>query len=230
MESRKIFPSVTDSELRSNILTQLLSTNHMIPSLYTFQEDTKYLEPCAKIIKCLLPHAFKGSVRRAITRTYTDVSQKEGNVLIQDGEKSFTLSPGGELSRFYFGYRQLWLYAMRHFPEMIGIPPLKDTGRPKPPVKERDEDCWNDFAQLAFNLGFRSQEIQGLRRGPDNSTIREDSRSDLPDHSVDVEGEPISRRCGKPYLTSHEFDKKYLFPISLYTPTRQSPKQGITSS
>ena len=51
-------------------------------------------------------------------------------------------------------YRQLWLYGMRHFPEMTGQPLRKDPGKPKPPRPAIELIWWYGFTQLALDCGY----------------------------------------------------------------------------
>lgn len=69
--------------------------------------------------------------------------------------------------RLDLGYRVLWLFAMRHYPQMA-----KDTRRDgllaKAPSKKADEAVVYEMAALARKLGFRSTQITGLlSRSPD---------------------------------------------------------------
>src|SRR6186713_3303299 len=54
MDEGMIFPSLQNRDARQAILTSIQSIRCMIPSLRTFFEDLKYLEPCSLILKSLL--------------------------------------------------------------------------------------------------------------------------------------------------------------------------------
>lgn len=55
-------PAVTAGDQRSQIFDRVCSIEHVIPSIHTFFEDTKYLELPARILKELLPGKCKGSM------------------------------------------------------------------------------------------------------------------------------------------------------------------------
>jgi len=55
MHTHVLFPMIIEPEVRSRILSNIQTTDCIIPSLYTFFEDTKWLEPCAKTLRNLLP-------------------------------------------------------------------------------------------------------------------------------------------------------------------------------
>src|SRR5947207_25155 len=46
MLSGELFPAIKADDIRSQIFNRLCSIKHIIISIHTFQEDTKYLEPC----------------------------------------------------------------------------------------------------------------------------------------------------------------------------------------
>lgn len=51
IESREIFEKVSHEEARENILRTLQEIEDMIPSLRSFSESLKFLEPCCNILK-----------------------------------------------------------------------------------------------------------------------------------------------------------------------------------
>ncbi|KAI9727190.1 MAG: hypothetical protein M1834_008498 [Cirrosporium novae-zelandiae] len=223
MSSNKIFKRVKNPNHRSEILSQILNIPYIIPSLHTFQKNTIYLEPCAKIMKAMLPEKFQSSIQREYFKIYTsrdDLSErliKEGSEIIESVEKKRLLD-----------YHALWLFCMRHYPDMIGISPLRDPGQPKPMIKEPNDGCWSDFANLAFDLGFRSEKIREARHAPMHDT-REYNVLNSPQLSVDTGGAPVDERCGMPRMSSYRCDKKYLFLKWMdYHPT-ESPREKITS-
>jgi len=174
MHDKRIFPTVSSGDTRAMILTRLMAIDGRIPSLYTFFEDTKYLEPCAKIMKCLLPPKQRlTSLYRSFRHMYTAIEQRTGQVKVYSAESLCSLLPGSEDVGIDLGYRQLWLFAMRHFPEMVGVNPRKDAGKPKPEIQKSHQDHWFRFAALANGLGFNSQEIRDLRRlKPDERMVQ----------------------------------------------------------
>lgn len=160
----KLFPRVVDSLVRKGILDRLKQFDRMIPSLHTFLEDTKWLEPCVKIIRSLLPSGCRDPTRESIFKMYNG-----SNILrVQDSSMTFTEYEGSEVRNVEYGYRQLWLFAWRHFPELSGVMPRKDNGEPKPQPKASNEQCRYQFAQLASTLGFQSSVITAVQeRDPD---------------------------------------------------------------
>ena len=106
-----ILPAVTADHQRSRILDRACSIEHVIPFIHTFLEDTKYLEPPARILKELLPGKCKGSMSQYFSALYSGQTK----VKVQTSEFTFEdrILPSGRSA--WLSYRQLWLFALRQF-------------------------------------------------------------------------------------------------------------------
>lgn len=151
MRRNEIFPCLAFEGHRESVVGRLCSVKHMIPSLHTFLEDTKYLEPCAKIMRGLLGSKVHGSVQQAFDRQHN--GQKA--VVTQDDEERTTeqFFQDGCQAR-WMAYRQLWLFAWRHFPEMTGVAPRKDPRTAKPIAPGVEYNWWHGMSQLARKCGY----------------------------------------------------------------------------
>ncbi len=54
MASRKLFPFITDPAVREKIRLNVLQTEGLILTLWSYSEDTKYLEPLVNAMKILV--------------------------------------------------------------------------------------------------------------------------------------------------------------------------------
>ena len=170
IRSRSIFQRVASDEDRSQIWQRIRTIPHTITSLHTFLEDTKYLEPCAKILKKLLPSGFKGTVHQAFVKRHNG----QRDALLQTSELASTSVTMPIMDCVDVAYKQLWLFAMRHFPSMSGVQPRKDNGKRNRTLAGAEGDWWHNFAGLAFTNGFQSKEIDLLRaENPDERLARE---------------------------------------------------------
>ncbi|KAE8391594.1 hypothetical protein BDV23DRAFT_69197 [Aspergillus alliaceus] len=147
----------------------------IIPSLHTFFRDISYLELCANAVKRLVVlNKQQLTVRSALVHSFRS-SRSNGSCLIQTSETSFRRQPGSRDERISSGYRQIWMYAMRHYPDMA-----KDLQRgPKAnPTRAKarataDESVIHRIATLAKQLGFRTPPIKAiLRQSPDHQIAR----------------------------------------------------------
>lgn len=62
MLSGELFSIIKGDDTRRQIFDIICSIKSSIISMYTFIQDTKHLEPCARILKKLLPGKCKGSL------------------------------------------------------------------------------------------------------------------------------------------------------------------------
>ncbi|KAL9132046.1 MAG: hypothetical protein Q9217_000174 [Psora testacea] len=116
-----ILPAVKSPDLQKKLLQRILAVEHTIPSIYTFLEDTKCLEPGARILKGVLPTKCKGSLAQAFRALHN------GQTRFKEQTSAFSyrhrdLPTGSEVE--WLSYRQLWLLPIRHFPT-----PKKDSAK-----------------------------------------------------------------------------------------------------
>ena len=151
LSSREIFASPCFDAHREQILQRVREIPHLIPTIHTFLEDTKYLEPCAKVMKVLLHGKVNGSIRQAFDRLHN--GQRTFFEQLDEAEDVERLLDSGSEARWR-SYRQLWLFSWRHFPEMTGQSPRKDPQRPTPVKLSIEYSWWRAIADLASRCGY----------------------------------------------------------------------------
>ena len=162
-DSGKLFSRISEEEKRRSIWKNIATITCLIPSLYTLFEDLKLLSPCVKIMKALIEPPFKGSLHDMMEQRFSGANQTTGEIVTQETETVFSTRAGSGADQFEFGYRQLYLFALRHFARMIGECAKKEKDRPKPTIEEPDPVTWHRFALLADRLGFDSEIIRKLK-------------------------------------------------------------------
>lgn len=162
-DSGKLFSEIKEGDMRRSIWNNISRIACLIPSLYTLFEDLKLLSPCVKIIKALIERPFKGSLHDMMEQRFSGANQATGTVVVQDTETVFNMCEGSVADQIEFGYRQLHLFALRHFARMIEECLKKEKDRPKPTIQEPDPVTWSQFALLADRLGFDSEVIRRLK-------------------------------------------------------------------
>ena len=168
VECGKIFREFDEQE-RIELWVRLCSatTNCLVPSLYTFFENCKYLQAAADGMKRLMHLERRETIRSVLERGFHDTETPEdaSTCMIQISASSHKLVPANGGDRFDLQYRQLWLYALREFPDM----PAKGKQNLAGPKRgSADENVVFNFAHLAHSAGFRTPEIdQLLQRDPD---------------------------------------------------------------
>ncbi|KAI9772442.1 MAG: hypothetical protein M1840_000645 [Geoglossum simile] len=169
----ELFPAVQAPQDWQSIWSNLRQVEGLIPSVYTFFEDAKYLKPCARIMKQLFGKT-KLTVYQAMCRIFLGCNQSDDEYILQGSEKVFQSIPGSLKDQVEFGYRQVWLYSWRHFTELIEECPRKEDGQDTPAPQEPDRNAWYHFAALASKLGFQSEQIDRLTLlDPDREAARD---------------------------------------------------------
>ena len=211
---------------RVEIWARLQTLDYLIPSLFTFFEDVKYLELCANCVKWLLTVSPRDTVLAALQRTFSDTNQKPRRAMIQVTESDFIYRPANIADQVELGCRQLYLYAMRHFPSMPNE--LKGKDFLAKPTGEVDRRVLCEFAHLASRLGFVSPKIETLKANPNSTPSRAESRPPKTFLVTDGPGESINRRCGIPTTQAFKDDRAFLFIDRLHGEV--TPRgEGITS-
>ncbi|KAK4899885.1 hypothetical protein LTR49_027553, partial [Elasticomyces elasticus] len=189
-----IFPNI-ESNHREAIKGRIRTCDRIL-SFHSFFEDTVYLEACHHSMRCLL----NGGVR-AYHKSF---------------ESAFRNNFNGSDDAFPERYLQLWLYAMRHFPELsdqAASSPRKDKGNPRPPRANARGDRRQAFISFASSLGFRC--FPDLNSKPGETLPDVPLALNNPCTSTDFVDVPIRARCNRPFERSFYIDRKYLFPEQL---------------
>jgi hypothetical protein len=226
----------------------MLSMSCLIPSLFTFFENLKYLEPCAKVLRGLLPPKQKRSIFEALSACYVSPDQLHVEYSHHDIR---TQVPASADCLRVFGYHQLWLFALRNFPSMTDVAPRKDPMKPKPQTATSNPLLWQEFARLAILLGFKTAaatqyascdgEVELAKQMLDRGGVTSSTEQDivrvaeiiksLTRRRVRAEAAELfsdksiarERRCGRPYEADHESDRASLFLPLIH---RQAVGQG----
>ena len=118
MQKGELFSAFSEQE-RNAVWDTLQSVDGLIPSLLTFFNDFKSLQVwsrCAKVLK-IVP--LRGTVFTALKQSFNETNQQMNSCVIQEAESIFTVKLRNMINPVDLGYRQLFLYTMRHHREMI---------------------------------------------------------------------------------------------------------------
>ena len=162
--SGQVFSEFTAEE-RELIWNKLKAFDRLIPSLYTFFEDFKYFTACAECIQRLLvTNKNQPTIYSAMGYMFQPETA-ECRILIN---KSNQRTVRGSYRKILdVSYRELWLFAMRHYPQMAKDP-QRDDLLAKVASEKADEAVVYEMAKLAKSLGFESAQINSiLSKSPD---------------------------------------------------------------
>jgi hypothetical protein len=103
---------------REAIWSESRSIDYLIPSLFTFFEDLKYLRACADCLKRLVKLSRRKTVRTALGQKFPYVEEAGDEYVLEVAESTIVDRSGRAVDRLDLRYRHLWAFAMRHYPEM----------------------------------------------------------------------------------------------------------------
>ena len=222
---------------RNTILDALKSFDGLVPSFHTFFEDFKCLQiwgQCAKILKRVNPgkEGPGRTVFTALEQAFDETDQHMDRCIVQKGETVFTTIPGSIIDRVDLGYRQLFLYVMRHHRETIpGSTKMELKGRKKMMEgihipKPVDKLAWCRFATLADRLGFASAEIASLTL-MDEAVVKVPSERAKPSFITTEAGQCDERRSGRPFDLAYKQSQDGLFLENVHSEDKRQGR-GIT--
>jgi Protein of unknown function (DUF3723) len=163
-----------DEQGREDIWGRVLSasTDRLIPSLFGFFEDLNYLKNVADCMKRLFPLPPRGTVSSALEDAFKDANHRAGQCVMQESESTCVFRPGSLADRVDLGRRQMWIYAMRNYPQVPAEPKKKNL-LAKPTNEKADEIILCEGAILASRLGYESEKIHSIaQRSPDREIAR----------------------------------------------------------
>ncbi|KAI9147309.1 Cytochrome P450 monooxygenase FSL4 [Paramyrothecium foliicola] len=138
----------------------------LIPSLFTFFEDRKFLACAAETLRHIFDVKPGNTLTCTLEGSFTDINQKSDRCKIQVSSRLFATIPGDKEVRKDLGIQQLWLAAGRDHNELPPEPRKKV--RLVQPKTALNASTLFELASLAFQLGFESDKIYNiLKTDPD---------------------------------------------------------------
>jgi hypothetical protein len=230
-----LFAAITNKNDRKSIWRSLTAIRGLVPTLDSFFQDVKFLKPISKAMKHFLGEPsqkyFLGStIDTTLTECFSGENQTSGRLLLQQSDTKLTAVSGNASDQVKFGNLILWLFAARHWPQMIEECPRTEKGaailRPLKP----NEATWHVFAVLALQLGYSSNRIRELALTKPLEKFRPAmvGSEGRPIFTTLDSGEDLDRRWGRVFQKAHEFDRQFLFLNMLYEQDK-SIGMGISS-
>lgn len=232
---------MTHESARQGILQALTSVPGLIPSLRSFFENLKYLEPCSNILRKLVGPKEKRTIFQSLSGAY--FAPSEHSVEYAERRRRAAPTGRGDESGLWMSYVQLWAFCFRHFPSMTQLVPRKELGKDKPAIRS-NAALWHYLGDLAVKLGFRTEQAERFQQQNPYRTLAQQfltSQSDSPPDSrvvarmalilkqadkgpagaktpqlTDEQCLSKDRRCGRPFDDDFTNDKGSLFLPFIY--------------
>lgn len=218
----EIFSTFSEQQWKQ-IWAQLERVDCLIPSLYTFFRDFDYLEACVRCVRRLVHITcnVKATVTSALGNKLQYVPERDCRVVVQVAEDRFITVPGSHEERIDLHVRQLYAFAMCHFPAMPPDPQKENLV--EGPRAQADPAVLRRLDNLAARLGFGSDEVS-----PVSGLALPDRHNERPLLVTTGPGPRLKQRCGKPLSEAHKQDKDLLFIHHLHDERRERG-EGITT-
>lgn len=188
------------------------STSHLVPSLFTFFEDQKFLTAILATLESIVDYKKKRSIVSQLKQMYTGVNQEGSTFVVQTSRNTFARIEGGEIrDRDELGIHQIWLAATRLY-EDIPKEPQKINCLAKPRSRVNKLAVY-ELSSIAYRLGFESEKIHTILS---DQELAKGFKCWITDHDSEtqvasmVTRKPV-QRCGMPHQTDHNNDKHQLY-------------------
>ncbi|KAM3533700.1 hypothetical protein MY4038_003015 [Beauveria bassiana] len=161
--NRELFSNIPEQH-RDGFWDRTLENSRvgLIPSLFTFFEDRKFLHRVSESMRYILDVNGRIGVVGALSSAFQN-SANDSTMepcTIQWSDYHFTTIPGNQTTRKALGARQLWLYAFR---EYENLPPISRKKNLLAKSRTKfDEQVLYDFAVFALQLGFQTVKIDKI--------------------------------------------------------------------
>lgn len=241
MQQQVLFPSQHDDNVRETLAANISGYPGTIPSLWTFFETLKYVEPICESLRKLLGGKVKRTIRASLQGCH--FTPEKTMVQVSETEEMNITATLSKAESAHISYIELWAFCARHFDELTTSTPRMECKGTKPLVKGPNPVMWRRFALFAMSRGFITPQIKELsedtcdaqlaleylRKANPISThfstgsiekVIAASRLEAlldeeelePDHNFVT----VERRTGRPYELDLAKDKRYLFLARLY--------------
>lgn len=160
--SGEAFAKFSQAE-RKSTWRVLRRRSEIVPSLHTFFKDLSYLEVTSSCLGRLVDLAAmrKRTMRSAMKQIYSPARHGRGRYQMQVSETEFRSCSGTVEEGRESGYRQLWLFAFRHYLQMPKARQKKKR-HAKTKFREANDGVVHRMASLALQVGFDSPQIRRL--------------------------------------------------------------------
>jgi hypothetical protein len=215
-----IFGGFTEEE-REDIWRELLavSTDRLIPSLYTFFEDARYLRGPAECVKRLVEGSPGDQLSHMVKNSFTGVNQESDICMIQVTESQLEARPGNVDDQVEMGYRHWWHFAMRNYDD-VPVRKKKAAGDwLAQPAKSENVGVLSKGATLVYQIGFETRHIRDLAQHPTSCD------AGFVPEVPSIYKQP--KRCGIPRSEDQQRDKPLLYTDALHRGIDTSA--GVTS-
>jgi hypothetical protein len=241
MQRGELFPSQCDETIRRKLSANICGIPGLIPSLRTFFEMLKYLEPICGILKSLAGNKIRRTLRSTFMGFY--FAPAKNMVQVSEVEDAEVVVPLSKEQAAMLAYVELWAFCGRHVDGLTAFTPKKESGETRPVVKGTNPVVWRKLARFALSRGFNLPRARELAANDScselaleylqkanplctefgNNQIKQvidagqsSCSNEKLDTYIDTEYISVERRVGRPFVRDFIKDKMFLFVSKIY--------------
>ena len=160
-----------------------------------------------RLVKACLGKTIHGALTKAFVEETTapTIPQVTDSTHL---EKCLTITSSTDIA-----YRQSWVFAMRHYPQMPRESRIKHSLAK--PAKVIDQSVLTSFGAWSHRLGFNTPDVKRFKGDARWVSQEVASRSDVQRVVIVGEGVPRERICGLPTFQDHSADMHRLYILHL---------------
>ncbi|KAH7551129.1 hypothetical protein BM1_10003 [Bipolaris maydis] len=159
-ERNIVFPSQLDSQIRRELAENICASEGLIPSLWTFFETLKYIEPICETLKKLIGNNMKRTIRSSLMGCYFPPDKR--NIQVAKFREAEITSIINQEEAAWISYVELWAFCGRYFNKLTSFTPRKESGEAKPTVEGPNPVLWQHLASFSVSRGFKTKRAQEL--------------------------------------------------------------------
>ncbi|EUC40671.1 hypothetical protein COCMIDRAFT_108213 [Bipolaris oryzae ATCC 44560] len=159
-ERNIVFPSQLDSQIRRDLAENICASEGLIPSLWTFFETLKYIEPICETLKKLIGNNMKRTIRSSLMGCYFPPDKR--NIQVAKFREAEITSIINQEEAAWISYVELWAFCGRYFNKLTSFTPRKESGEAKPTVEGPNPVLWQHLASFSVSRGFKTKRAQEL--------------------------------------------------------------------
>jgi hypothetical protein len=142
------------------LLDNICACEGLIPSLWTFFETLKYIEPICEALKQLLGSKMQHTIWLSFMSHY--FPQNRNMIQLSEYQEAEIKAPLSREMSAWISYVELWAFCGRHFNRLTSFTPRKENGVTKPVVEGPNPVMWQRLARFALSRGFKTARAQEL--------------------------------------------------------------------
>jgi hypothetical protein len=169
MDRKILFPSQIEPHVRRELADNICASEGLIPSLWTFFETLKYIEPICEALRKLVGSNMKRTIRSSFMAHYFPPDKR--NIQVANFREAKITSEFSQEAVAQISYVEMWAFCARNFNKLTSFTPKKESGESKPVVEGPNPVLWKYLATFSLSRGFMTKRAQDLSKSDPHTEL-----------------------------------------------------------